>query len=56
MTRQLRLIWMLVRMKLKRMMIVRLSFFGAFFVDGSMFVIQLLVFSAIYGNVNSIGG
>ena len=54
--RQLKLIWMLVKMKLSHMMVFRLSFFGAFFVDGTMFAIQLLVFSAIYANVDSIGG
>jgi ABC-2 type transport system permease protein len=56
MIRQLKLIWMLIKMKLSHMMVFRLSFFGAFFVDGTMFAILLLVFSAIYANVDSIGG
>jgi len=56
MRRQLRLIWMLLKMKLSHMMVFRLSFFGAFFVDGSMFAIQLLVFNAIYSSIDSIGG
>jgi len=37
-------------------MAFRFSFFGAFFVDGSMFLIQLLMFSSIYSQVDSIGG
>ena len=36
-------------------MMFRLGFFGPFFVDGSMFVIQLLVFQAIYSKVDRIG-
>lgn len=43
-------------MKLSQMMVFRLSFFGAFFVDGSLFGIQLLVFNSIYSQVDSIGG
>lgn len=54
--RQLRLIGMLVRMKLSRMMVFRFSFFSAFFVDSTMFLFELLAFSAIYANVDSIGG
>lgn len=46
----------LIRMKLSRMMVFRLSFFGAFFVDGTMFLIQLLLYQAIYSQVDSIGG
>ena len=37
-------------------MVFRLSFFGAFFVDGSMFAIQLLLFDVLYGQIESIGG
>jgi len=33
----------------------RLDFFGPFFVDGSLFFIQLLAFRAIYSNVDKIG-
>jgi len=43
-------------MKLSHMMVFRLSFFGAFFVDGSLFLLQLLMFRAIYTQVDSIGG
>lgn len=38
------------------MMVFRLSFFGAFFVDGSMFLIQLLLFEVIYGQTGGIAG
>jgi ABC-2 type transport system permease protein len=33
-----------------------LSFFGAFFADGMLFVVQLFTFNIIYGQVDSIGG
>lgn len=56
MKRQLRLIWILFKMKLSHMMVFRLNFFGAFFVDGTMFAVQIITFSAIYNNVESIGG
>lgn len=54
--KQLRIILILFKMKLSHMMVFRLSFFGAFFVDGSLFLVQLLVFSSIYSQVDSIGG
>ncbi|MCK5130125.1 MAG: ABC-2 family transporter protein [Clostridiales bacterium] len=55
MRRNLRFIWILFKLKLSHLMVFRLSFFGAFFADGILFLIQLLVFSAIYGNVDMIG-
>jgi len=54
--RHLRIIWTLFKLKMTRNMAFRFSFFGAFFVDGSMFAIQLLMFSAIYSQIESIGG
>lgn len=36
-------------------MVFRLSFFGAFFADGMGFMVQLLTFNVIYGQVDSIG-
>lgn len=51
-----RIIWTLLKLKLTRNMAFRFSFFGAFFVDGSMFAIQILMFTAIYSQVESIGG
>ena len=56
MIRNFRFIFTLFKMKLSRMMVYRLSFFGAFFVDGSGFLLWLLMFNAIYSQVNSIGG
>jgi len=47
---------MLFKMKLARNMAFRFSFFGAFFVDGSLFLIQILMFEAIYTQTGSIGG
>ena len=38
------------------MMVFRLSFFGAFWVDGTLFLLQLIMFQAIYSQVESIGG
>lgn len=54
--RQFKIICMLLKMKLSRNMAFRFSFFGVFFVDGSLFLIQLLMFSAIYSQVGGIGG
>lgn len=56
MMRNLKFIFTLFKMKLSRMMVYRLSFFGASFVDGSQFILWLLMFNAIYSQVDSIGG
>ncbi|HHY82371.1 MAG TPA: ABC transporter permease [Clostridiales bacterium] len=56
MYKHLKIIWMLLKMKLARTMAFRFTFFGAFFVDGSMFLIQILMFNAIYSQTGSIGG
>ena len=56
MRRNLKFIYILLKMKLSRMMVFRFNFFGAFFADGTLFLIQLLTFSAIYAHVDSIGG
>lgn len=56
MTGNLRFILLLIKLKLTRMMMFRISFFGAFLADGSLFVTQILCFSAIYSQVDSIGG
>jgi len=37
--RQLKIIYMLLKMKLSKNMAFRFSFFGVFFVDGSLFLI-----------------
>lgn len=36
--------------------VFRLDFFAPFFIDGSLFFIQLLAFGAVYENVDAIGG
>jgi len=56
MRRNLRLLWTLCKMKLNHLMVFRLSFFGAFFVDGSLFIVQILLFEVLYGQVDTIGG
>jgi ABC-2 type transport system permease protein len=52
----LKFIGLLIKLKLSHMMVFRLSFFGAFFADCAMFVMQLAAFQAIYGQVDAIGG
>jgi ABC-2 type transport system permease protein len=56
MKKNLRFITLLIKLKLARMMVFKLSFFGAFFADGALFLIQLLTFSTIYAHVDNIGG
>ncbi len=50
-----RILKVLVRLRFQNLMVFRLDFLGPFFVDGSLFIIQLLIFKAIYANVDSIG-
>jgi ABC-2 type transport system permease protein len=54
--KNLKIMYMLMKMKLQRNMAYRLSFFGVCFADGSLFLMQILMFSAIYSQVESIGG
>ena len=54
--RALRFVGLLIKLKLSHMMMFRLSFFGAFFADGILFMMQLLSFQVIYSQVESIGG
>ena len=56
MSKNLRFILLLIKFKFTRMMAFRLSFWGAFFADGSLFLVQLLTFETIYSQVDSIGG
>jgi ABC-2 type transport system permease protein len=56
MKRNGKLLLTLAKMRLSHLMVFRLSFFGAFFVDGSMFLIQLLLFDVLFGQVEAIGG
>ena len=54
--RNIRFIITLLKLKLSRMMIWRLSFFGAFFADATLFLVQLLTFQVIYSQIGGIGG
>jgi len=42
-------------MKISRMMVFRLSFFGVTFADGSLFLVHLLMFMTVYGHIDSVG-
>jgi ABC-2 type transport system permease protein len=53
--KNLRVLRELIRLRFQNLMMFRLDFFGPFFVDGSLFFIQLLVFNAVYSNVEMIG-
>ncbi len=53
--KNIRVIKELIRLRFQKIMLFRLSFFGPFFVDGSLFAVQLLVFRAVYANVDRIG-
>lgn len=55
MKKNFRVLRELVRIRFQKLMMFRLGFFGPFFVDGSLFAIQLIVFKAIYSNVDRIG-
>ena len=56
MKRNMRFIGLLIKYKFSRMMMYRADFFSAFVNDGILFIIQLITFEAIYGQVDSIGG
>jgi ABC-type uncharacterized transport system, permease component len=53
--RNTKLIVELIKLRFHHIMMFRLGFFGPFFVDSSLFLIQLLVFQAIYSKVDRIG-
>lgn len=55
MRKNFRVLKELVRIRFQNLMMFRLGFFGPFFVDGSLFAVQLAVFSAVYANVEKIG-
>jgi ABC-2 type transport system permease protein len=56
MKNNLRFIFLLIKLKLSRLMVFRLSFFGTFFADGTLFLVQILTFSLIYGQLDAIAG
>lgn len=45
----------LIKIRFHHLTVFRLDFFAPFLIDGSLFLVQLLVFGAVYGNVDSIG-
>jgi len=53
--RNIKFILLLLKLKLSRMMVWRFSFFGVFFADGVLFLVQLLTFQVIYSRVEAIG-
>jgi len=56
MRKNLRFVRLLIKLQLSHMMVFRLNFFMIFFADGTLFLMQLLAFQAIYSQVGSIGG
>lgn len=54
--KNMRVLKALLYLRFHGLTVFRLDFFAPFFVDGSLFLIQLLAFSAVYANVDSIGG
>ena len=55
MRKKFRIFRALLRIRFQNLMMFRLGFWGPFFVDGSLFLVQLMVFDAIYANVERIG-
>lgn len=55
MKKNFRVIRMLIKCKLSRMLMFRADFFTAFWADGVLFLVQLLVFETIYSQVDTIG-
>ena len=53
--RNLRMVGVLINLRLQNLMMFRLGFFGPFFVDSCVFLVQLCVFEVIYSNVDRIG-
>ena len=45
----------LIKLRFQKMLMFRIGFWGPLLCDGSLFGVQLLAFSAIYGNVDTIG-
>ena len=53
--KNMRVLREMFRLRIHGLMVFRFDFFAPFFVDGSLFVIQLLAFEAVYSNVETIG-
>ena len=54
--RHLRLLGAMLKIRLGRQMMYRASFWTAFFVDGTLFIVQLAIFSTLFLNVDSVNG
>lgn len=54
--KNLRVLREMLYLRFHGLAVFRLDFFAPFFIDGSLFVIQLLTFGVIYSNVDTIGG
>jgi len=54
-TRNMRFILLLIKLKLSHMMVFRFNFFGAFIADGLLFLTQVLFFQLIFSQVDRIG-
>lgn len=54
--KNLRVLREMLYLRFHGLAVFRLDFFAPFFVDGSLFVIQLLAFGVIYSSVDTIGG
>lgn len=55
MRRYMKILKEMIRLRFQNLMMFRIGFFGPFFVDGSLFAVQLLVFQAVYSKVDRIG-
>lgn len=53
--KNMRVLKEMFRLRVHGLMVFRFDFFAPFFVDGSLFLIQLLAFEAVYSNINTIG-
>lgn len=53
--KNMRVLKQLFYLRFHALTVFRLDFFAPFFIDGSLFIIQLLAFNAIYANVDTIG-
>ncbi|MDE5597753.1 MAG: ABC transporter permease, partial [Lachnospiraceae bacterium] len=53
--KNMRVLKELLYLRFHGLAVFRLDFFAPFFIDGSLFVIQLLAFGVVYANVDTIG-
>ena len=53
--KNMRILKEMISLRFHGLMVFRLDFFAPFFIDGSLFVIQLLAFAAVYSRVDTIG-